>query len=109
MNPDLIREMLAIINEMSQPVYLAARQKVLIYNWGGIIVFVPLLLASLVGTIVCWRKANAANDGFYAGLAAVICGIICLIFLSIVVVSIMSLLAFDYSVYRVIRVMLLGV
>ena len=107
MNPDLIREMLAVINEVSQPIYMAARQKVLIYNWGTIAVFVPLLLASLVGIVVGWRKADADPNDAYAYLA-LFCIAACLMFLTAVIVSVMRLLTLDYQVYLAIRVMLLG-
>ncbi len=107
MNPDLIREMLAIINEVSQPIYMAARQKVLIYNWGTIVVFGPLLLAALAGVVVGCRKADADEDDSYAYLA-LFCIAASIIFLTAVIVSIMRLLTLDYQVYSSIRQMLLG-
>ena len=109
MNPDLVREMLAVINEVSQPIYLAARQKVLIYNWGGIIVCVPLFLASVLGIRFFVRKAMA--EKFKVGnywIEAALCFAVCAVFFLILYCNITSLLAFDYRVYCTIRTMLLG-
>jgi len=109
MNPDLIREMLAVVNEVSQPIYMAARQKVLIYNWGGIIVCAPLLVASVLGAIFFVRKALA--EEYEVGnywIEAALCFAACAFFFIVLYCNITSLLAFDYRVYCTIRVMLLG-
>jgi len=101
MNPDLIKEMLAVINEVSQPIYLAARQKVLVGNWGAIVVSSPLFLLFLIGSVL------GIKDGDCEGLT-VCCIALCLACLTVIAVSSFNLLTIDYQTYNAIRVLLLG-
>ena len=108
MDPEFVREILQIVNEVSEPVYVAARQKVLLTNIIACLGLFPGLVAAIWLTIYARKKERADKSahgsdwlwGVVVGAFTTIC-----IYISIVCV-IANLLTANYRTYYAIRMLL---
>ena len=109
MDPEIVREVLQIIDEVSQPVYAAAYQKVIVTNAVLSLALLVALVAMAWLARFSWRKFdkddNACDDlcmfGVIAGTIGAVACFLVIIFCMII------LLAADYSAYQSIRQMIL--